>query len=192
MVMNIYKKFLRKYRIVKLKNIKGLTLSPGLNLAGMPIVDIRNGGKVVISNNVTLTSENKGYHLNMHSPVKIYADRPGALIKIGDNTRIHGACIHAHKKILIGKNCLIAGNTQIMDSSGHELSFDYPENRINTSGSAKPVIIEDNVWIGANCIILPDVIIGQGSVVAAGSIVTKEIPSMVIAGGNPAKVIKYI
>ena len=55
-----------------------------------------------------------------------------------------------------------------------------------------PVVIEDDVLIGTNCIILKGVTIGARSIIAAGSIVTKSIPADCIAGGNPAKVIKYL
>ena len=156
----------------------------------MPLIEVHGKSKIVIGKNVRLNSRNKSYHINMHSPVKLMADRPGALIEIGDNTRIHGTCIHAYNKIIIGKNCLIAANTQIFDGSGHDLSFDNVDNRINTTGGAEEVIIEDSVWIGANCIIMPGVRIGKGSVIAAGSVVIKDVPPLSIAGGNPAKVIK--
>ncbi|WP_321332886.1 acyltransferase [uncultured Bacteroides sp.] len=118
------------------------------------------------------------------------ADTPNAKIIIGDNTRINGACIHAQNKIVIGKNCLIAANVQIFDSNGHLPAFDCVQLRINTRDIPKEIIIGDNIWIGANSIILPGVHIGNGSVIAAGSIVTQDIPAMVLAGGNPAKIIK--
>jgi len=118
------------------------------------------------------------------------ADRDGAIIKIGDNTRIHGSCIHARRNIQIGKNCLIAANSQIFDCSGHDLAFDNVEERINTTGPAKEIVINDNVWIGINTIILPGITIGRGSIIAAGSVVVKDIPPMCLAGGNPARVIK--
>ena len=57
--------------------------------------------------------------------------------------------------------------------------------------SKGPIILEDDVWIGENCIILSGVKIGQGAVIAAGAIVTNDIPPYAIAGGVPAKVIKY-
>lgn len=157
---------------------------------GKPIIDIADGASITIKRDVTLNSTNKGYHINLHSPVKLFADRCGAEIIIGENTRIHGTCIHAYNKISIGKNCLIAANTQIFDGSGHDISFPDVENRIYTKGNAKPIIIEDHVWIGANCIILPGVTIGNGSIIAAGSVVYNDIPPMVVAGGNPAKVIR--
>jgi acetyltransferase-like isoleucine patch superfamily enzyme len=125
----------------------------------------------------------------MHSPVKLFADRNGIII-IGDNTRVHGSCIHAYKSIKIGNNCLIAANCQIFDGAGHDLSFENVRNRINTKGSAKEIVIEDNVWIGANSIILPGVKIGNGSIISAGSTVKGNIPPMVLAGGNPIEIIK--
>ena|SRR6056297_2732801 len=161
-----------------------------LNVSGNPILVIKNKGKVILGDNIYLKSNKKSYHLNMHSPVKVMADRENAIVEIGDNSRINGSCIHAYRNIRIGKNCLIAANCQIIDGNGHDLSFPDVENRINTTGDAKEIIINDNVWIGANSIILPGVNIGYGSVIAAGSVVTKDIPSMCIAGGNPAKVLK--
>jgi acetyltransferase-like isoleucine patch superfamily enzyme len=85
---------------------------------------------------------------------------------------------------------LIAANCQIFDGNGHDISFPDVGNRINTTGASKPIVIEDNVWIGANSIILPGVTIGRGSVISANSVVTKDVPPMVIAGGNPAIIIK--
>lgn len=161
-----------------------------LTINGLPIIDIQKGSRLYIGSDVTLNSRNKGYHINLHSPVKLFADRQGAEIRIGDKTRIHGTCIHAYQSIVIGNNCLIAANCQIFDGSGHDISFPNVENRINTTGTSKPVIIEDNVWIGANSIVLPGVTIGRGSVISANSVVVKDIPAMVVAGGNPAIIIK--
>lgn len=174
------------YSILK----KDFTCEGKVTFKAMPSITAKNGGKIKIGKNVTLNSLNLGYHINMHSSVKLLADRKNAIIDIGDNTRIHGSCIHAFKSITIGKNCLIAANCQIMDGNGHDLSFENVSNRLNTTGDAKPVVIGDNVWIGANCIIMPGVTIGAGSVIAAGSVVVKDIPEMCIGGGNPATVIK--
>jgi len=161
-----------------------------INIYGRPMIDIREGCHLHMGANVTLNSDNRGYHINMHSPVKLFADKPGAEIRIGENTRIHGTCIHAFQSIVIGRNCLIAANCQIIDGNGHDLSFPDVSNRIMTFGSSRPVVIEDDVWIGANTIILPGTRIGRGSVVSASSVVASDIPAMVVAGGNPAKVIK--
>ncbi len=157
---------------------------------GIPIIDIRKGCKLVIGDNVVLNSVSKPYHASMFSPVKMVADRPGAVIRIGSETRIHGSCIHAYKSISIGKNCLIAANCQIMDGSGHDASFNDVDKRIHTIGHAKDVVIEDSVWLGLNTIVLPGVRIGRGSIISAGSVVCNDIPPMCIARGNPAIVIK--
>ena len=161
-----------------------------INVSGNPIFVFDFNGKLILGDNVSLKSNPRSYHMHMHSPVKLMADRKNAVIIIGDNTRINGACIHAYERIEIGKNCLIAANTQIFDGSGHDLSMDDTSNRINTEGSSKPIKIYDNVWIGANCIIMPGVTIGEGAVVAAGSVVVKDVPAMCVVGGNPAKIIK--
>ena len=156
----------------------------------IPHIQIEGSAKLYIGNNVMINSDNRNYHFNMHSRCKIMADRSNAVIRIDDNCRIHGTCIHAFELISIGKNCLIAANTQIMDGNAHDLSFTSVENRIYTRGTSKPIVIEDNVWIGANVIILPGVTIGKGSVISAGSVVHKSIPAMVVAGGNPIHIIK--
>lgn len=123
--------------------------------------------------------------------MKLFANvNSDAKIIIGDNTRIHGSCIHAKKRIQIGKNCLIAGNCQIFDCNAHPISMDDPQNRKDLKAEPKPVIIEDNVWITANCIILPGVIIGEGSVVGAGSVVNQDIPPRSLVMGNPVQIIK--
>lgn len=170
--------------------LAGLRLGRGVVFKGTPVIEISNGGQIIIEAGVTLNSSNWGYHLNMHSPVKLFADRPGARIMIGAGSRLHGACLHAYSAITIGKRCLIAANTQIIDGSGHDLSFGAVEQRIFTGGDSRPIVLEDDVWVGANTLILPGVTIGKGSVIGAGSVVTKAIPPMVVAAGNPARIIK--
>ena len=181
---------LGKYYVFKFSLKKNLLIGKGLSIVGKPLIDIKSDCQLIIGKNVTLNSRNKGYHINMHSPVKLFADRPGAKIVIGDNTRIHGTCIHAYNLITVGSNCLIAANCQIIDGNGHDLSFENVDNRINTHGRSKAVAIEDSVWLGANTIILPGVKIGRGSVISANSVVTKDIPPKTLAGGNPAIILK--
>lgn len=91
--------------------------------------------------------------------------------------------------VSIGDRSLIGYRTQIL-SGNHVIPS--IEKRIFDSGHERtPVVIEKDVWIGANCIILPGVNIGEGAVVAAGSVVTKNIEPNAICAGVPAKVIKY-
>jgi acetyltransferase-like isoleucine patch superfamily enzyme len=108
------------------------------------------------------------------------------LLTIGDYVFINqGVRIHAARNISIGNHVLIADLATIWDTDFHQVT---PEAPIHVS----PVVIEDNVWIGAAATILPGVVIGAGSVVAAHAVVTKSVPSGVLVAGNPAKIIKKI
>ena len=189
--------FLRKIKIrlieifVRLycKLNKRIELGENVRFFCAPSITIKDGGTLKIGDNVTINSDNNGYHVNMYKPCKLLIDRPGGNINIGKNTRIHGSCIHAYEEITIGENCLIAANCQIIDGNGHDLSLQNPENRIHTKGESNPIIIEDHVWIATNVVVLPGVKIGRGSVITANSVVHKNIPPGVIAGGNPIQVI---
>lgn len=91
--------------------------------------------------------------------------------------------------IIIGQCCDIGFNTNFSNSI-HRLKSDYRQKRARTE--SKPIIIEDFVWIGCNVTILGGVTVGKGSVIGAGSLVTKDIPPNVMAAGIPAKVIKEL
>ena len=67
-----------------------------------------------------------------------------------------------------------------------------PEVRNTDLEYGRPVVIEDNVWIGGNVVILPGVTIGEGAVIAAGSVVNRDIPPRVVAGGHPCRVIRSL
>ena len=146
--------------------------------------------KLIIGDNVLINSWNTGYHLSMFMPVKLLLHSNDAILEIGDNTRIHGSCLHVKYHIAIGKNCLIAANTQIFDCNGHLNSMSNPELRLEKKDMPKKIMIEDNVWIGTGCIILPGTHIGRGTIISAGSVVSGTIPEKSIAKGNPAVVLK--
>ena len=111
----------------------------------------------------------------------------GKNIKIGKNVFINACCrFQDQGGIEIGDGSLIGHNTTIAT-----LNHDFnPDKRANLHPS--PVKIGKNVWIGSDCTILPGVEIGDGAVIGAGSIVTKNVPANSIAVGNPARVIKQI
>lgn len=175
--------------LLKIKH-PNLHLEDNIIFKGMPCIQIHKDAKIRISEGVTINSKNAGYHLSMYGPCKLMADSPDAEIIIGSNSRIHGSCVHAKKYIEIGENCLIAANCQVMDSNGHDLSFPAVQNRMKTSGEARKVVIGNNVWLGTGVVVLPGVTIGDGSVISANSVVHKNIPEMVVAGGSPIQIIK--
>jgi acetyltransferase-like isoleucine patch superfamily enzyme len=171
-------------------SFKGLVLKNDVLFNGRPHIMRNKDAIISIGSGTLINSSNKGYHINMHSKCKLYADRENAKIIIGNNCRIHGTCIHATIEIRIGNNCLVAANTQIIDSNGHPLSMYDPIKRLSERDEGKKIIIEDNVWIAANSIILGGAIIGCGSVITAGSVVRGSVPPNSVYGGNPAKLIK--
>lgn len=178
------------YRQLSLTADEGLECGRGVQMLGTPLLSIGHGGRVRLGDGVVLDSSNRGYHANMFGPVKLVADSPGALIEIGAATRIHGTCIHARSSVRIGARCLVAANCQILDSDGHAPSFEDVDARIATQGESRPVVIEDAVWLGAGCIVLPGVTIGRGTIVGAGSVVANDLPPMCLAAGVPAKVLR--
>ena len=112
---------------------------------------------------------------------------PMATIEIGENTFINsGSIITARKHIKIGKNCHIANQVILMDDDFHAV------NERNLGSAKKEIIIGDNVWIATRATILKGVNIGEGAVVAAGAVVTKDVPPFALVGGVPAKIIRTI
>lgn len=111
---------------------------------------------------------------------------PEGKIKVGKNTFIHSfSKIISLNNIEIGDRCAISWNVQIMDTDVHKIIIDNKP-QIET----KPIKIGNDVWIGSEAIILKGVKIGDGAIVAAGSIVTKDVPANSIVAGNPAKIVK--
>lgn len=124
----------------------------------------------------------------------------GCNIYIGDNVSVNLRCTLIDcNKIIIGNNVLIAPGVQI-NTSSHPVELTDRLNPDWVPGSqayrwrtyARPIVIEDNCWIGAGCILLPGVTIGAGSVIGAGSIVNRDIPANSVAAGNPCRVIRRI
>ena len=113
----------------------------------------------------------------------------GFNIEVGDNFFANYNCtILDVAKVKIGKNCLLAPNVAIY-TAGHAVD---PELRAAMYEYGMPVTIGDNVWIGGISVICPGVTIGDNSVIGAGSVVTKDLPSDVVAAGNPCRVIRAI
>lgn len=125
-------------------------------------------------------------------------------ISIGNDCYIgEGTRIWSGESLTIGNNVLISHNVSIVDTNSHEISFKERAERYkeliknghwNDKGSiiTSPVIIKDDAWISFNVSILKGVTIGKGAIVAAGSVVTKDVNDFEVVAGNPAKVIKKL
>jgi acetyltransferase-like isoleucine patch superfamily enzyme len=137
----------------------------------LPAVDNRGG---------TVEAENCGFF----SGVRLEC-WPGARIAIGNGTYLNrNTEIVAAQSVTIGRDCKIARDVIIMDTDQHELP--------GSPLVAQPVHIEDQVWIGTRAIVLKGVTIGAGAVVAAGSVVTRDVPPRTMVAGVPARVIRAL
>jgi len=166
-----------------------------------------NGAKFYPEAKVDNMSANAGNIIighNTHVRGELSTFKYGGKIAIGENCYIGELSkIRSGENIVIGNNVLISHNVNIADTSAHEtdhleraqayidlLKNGHPINK--GSVQTAEVIIGDYVWINFNSIILRGVTIGEGSIIAAGSIVTKDVPPFVLVGGIPAKVIRHL
>jgi len=113
----------------------------------------------------------------------------GSEIEIGDNSDLGINC-RIYGQVVIGNDVMMAPDVIIMTSNHN---FDRLDTPMRNQGDAavRPVVIGNDVWIGTRVLILPGVHIGNGSILAAGAVVTKNVPDFAIVGGNPARIIKF-
>lgn len=156
-----------------------------------PLYQHRGSGSKIYHSVRMDTPPYRRFWLGRHSVIESFCCINNAVgdVTIGDYTRIG---IH---NTIIGPVCI--GNhvnlAQGITITALNHNFEDASKRIDEQGiSTKPVVIGDDVWIGANAVILPGVTIGSHCVVAAGAVVTKDVPDNCVVGGVPAKVIKKI
>ena len=169
-------------------------LSTAKNISGVPKrtqpLQLMGLGRIIFGTNVSIGYEPSPYLYSTYAYID--ARNINTIISIGDNTFINNSCvlIAEGEGIEIAENCLIGTNCEIYDSDFHSLN---PLSRHDSTKTCRAKVkLENNVFIGSNVKILKGVTIGENSVIAHGSIVTKSIPKNVVAGGIPAKVLKYL
>ena len=184
---------INKLRVYLLKKSFKRQCTIGTNFSLLPSARCVNksGDKnsIVIGNNVEICGS-------------LYASQRGH-ISIGENTTIrHNTEVISREKIHIGNRVIISNWCIISDNNNHPTDPDLRK-QMSDSGfygelwdidksESSPIIIEDNVWIGQRSMILKGVRIGKGAIVAAGAVVTHNVPDYVIVAGNPAVVVKKI
>lgn len=156
----------------------------------IPDLQIRSTAKkVTIGNNVTF---NNFTEQSWYCKCKLLVQENAQFI-IGNHSGMSGTMIYVSNLVKIGDYVNIGGGTRIFDTDFHPIDSAARRNPATfLCGKSAPVIIEDDVFIGTNCIIGKGVTIGARSVVAAGSVVVKDVPSDSIVGGNPCKLIRKI
>lgn len=144
---------------------------------------------------------------NCHVSASFLFETFESLISIGDNTYIGASSFHCSDNIIVGKNVMISWGCTIIDNNSHPLDSnlrkkdmtdflkglkenEYRKYKDWSVVEKSPIVIGDDAWISFNCIILKGVKIGNGAIVAAGSVVTKDVPAYTIVGGSPAVILK--
>lgn len=165
-----------------------LKIDKNYNIWGSIRFLIDGEGEIRIGKNFHAVSSRKRSYLTINSPCHLTSIH-GGKITIGNNVGLNGNTIAARKLIQIGDETMIAPNVLISDHDGHSLD---PEKRWKEKGSSEKIIIGKRCWIGANCIILKGVEIGDNTIIGAGSVVTDKCETNSIYAGNPARKIRNL
>lgn len=167
--------------------MKGLPWQTSWTFWGLPFVQLAKGSKVQIGSYFIAGSLSQCNSIGVFQKVVMKTNSPRASLIIGHHVGISGSSIAVSEHIEIGNYVLIGSGCLITDSDAHPVD---PEGRRSGGKTkTKPIVIEDDVFIGARSIILKGVRISRGSVIGAGSVVTKDVLEYSIVAGNPARVI---
>jgi maltose O-acetyltransferase len=158
--------------------LRGADVGTRVRLWGRP--SVKNSGSLVVGDRARLDSTVATLEL---------ATGPTGRLEIGESAFINYGCsIAANQLVRIGARCNIGTYVIIMDNDFHRLE---PERR-NEPPESAPIVLEENVWLGARVIVTRGVTIGAGSVVGAGAIVTRDVPARSLAVGVPARVVRRL
>jgi acetyltransferase-like isoleucine patch superfamily enzyme len=205
MISKLINKFIRRYKIHIL--INELLDKEKVSLCKSKVTN--NGGFFYPEARVENLKNDPGsiiIGLNSHIRGELLIWKHGGLISIGSNSFIgSNSKIWSgnEKGVNIGNNVLISHNVSIIDSDSHEIDYvqrakgfeyltKYGHPEINISVRTSPIVIEDSVWINHNVCILKGITIGQGSIIGAGAVVTKDVPPFSFVVGNPSVIIKKL
>ncbi|MGH9453236.1 MAG: acyltransferase, partial [Terriglobia bacterium] len=153
---------------------------------GVFIPWVQGKGEIIIGDNVSIDGRCAFFFAAR------YSEKPR--LTIGDNTGIgHNCAFTVGKEIRIGKHCRFGSSVAVFDAPGHPAD---PAARLaglpSAQNEVRPITIGDNVWIGTGAIIFPGVTIGDGSIVAMGSVVMSNVPPNTMVAGNPARQVRAL
>jgi acetyltransferase-like isoleucine patch superfamily enzyme len=168
--------------------LRGAKVGVGFICIGRPCVNLGRGGKIFLGNDVSLCNTGMANPLAEYGRCRLATVAPGAEILIHDHVGMSSCLIACAKKIEIGEGTIIGGGTMILDTDFHPR---LPDGNWGTDprSVSKAVVIGKKCFIGARVVILKGVRIGDGAVVGAGSVVTKDVSPRTSVAGNPAAVI---
>lgn len=155
------------------------------------ILTIKGQGELKIGKNVKITSGLGKNPVGLSSKT-IVCIASSALVTIGDNVGISNSLIYAWNSITIEDDVMIGGGCQVFDTDFHSLQYQDRIHRGDKKVKSSPIRIKKGAFIGTSSIITKGVTIGERSIVAAGSVVVKDIPADEVWGGNPCKFLKKL
>jgi len=172
----------------KALKVRGVKIGINSNILGLPVIKIPRGASISIGSNTTLISSPLFYGMTI-SKVRLIAESNVARIEIGNDVGMSSNSIQCSKLVKIGDRCMIGPNVHIRDSDGHipGPNGTWPGS-LHQAELAKAVIIEEGCFIGFAAIILKGVTVGKGSVIAAGAVITRDVPAGHLAFGNPMQI----
>lgn len=166
----------------------GVQLGQDVTFYGMPIISMAPGSYISIGDRCVLCSDSRFTALGVNHPVVLRTTQPGASITIGADTGMSGGTICAAVKVSVGERCLLGANILIADTDFHAIE---PTNRRynNNPDSVNTARVEigDDVFIGTQAIILKGVLVGPGSLIGAGAVISRSVPSFTIAANGPQR-----
>ncbi len=190
--------FFEIFRLLSLVPVKFINVLQ-FKIAGIKTSQIKINGLLVLSNSglfeigsaCKINSSQWRNVIGGDTRTSIVVHR-NASLKIGKGVRISNSAIQCAESVTIGDYTMIGGSCKIWDTDFHSIDPIIRKNTPNAEALSAPIDIGENVFIGGFSIILKGVSIGENAVVAAGSVVSGNIPSNEIWGGNPAKFIRKI
>jgi acetyltransferase-like isoleucine patch superfamily enzyme len=183
----ILRRLLRVIQSRVLTRSVGFTFGRGLSAYGWPVLRCTKGARVTAGQHLVMISESVFSAVGVSHPC-INAMEPEARILIGDDVGLSGASICCASSIKIGDRVMLGADSVVTDTDFHPVNV-IPRRYVQTGVRTSPVVIGDDVFVGMRAIVLKGVRIGRGAVVAAGAIVTSDVPPYSIVAGQPARVI---
>ena len=184
---------IRRWLILPLAwwRLRGLDAGADWRCYGLPIIQRHRQSEVRIGRRMELRSSPTSNPLAPNHPVIFSTRRPGASLSIGDDFGMTGGSLVCDQRISIGDRVWVGANAIITDTDFHPLDHEKRQ-RNPLDANTAPVAIEDDVFIGMNALVLKGVTLGAGSVVAAGCVVTRDVPPRGVVVGNPARVVREV
>lgn len=159
----------------------GIKYGKRIKFRGMALIERFQMSKIIIGDDCSFNSSSMFNFRGLNHKCILQTGKPGASIIIGNHCGFSGNSIVSNNKVVIGDYTIVGANSTIGDRDGHSNIY---------ATEPKPIIIGSHVWIGMNVTVMKGVTIGDNAIIAAGALVTKDVPAGEIWGGVPARFLK--